>query len=260
MEKVWEFTENGMTIYQFLVYEDNFSYLLKMENSLDVIAIDPGDAERTLTLINEKGLSLKAVLITHAHNDHVQGVHELKSETGCLVIGSSYSEFEEIDQDVGDGEECSFGPFHFQVIGTPGHTDDSQGYLFPEFPAFFSGDTLFLGGSGRLFEGTVEEMYTSLKKIAGLLDHTRLFCGHDYYAANLEFALMIEPQNEYVQKQLEVHRQHPITSTTLYEDKLVNPFLRLSDEKIHIALGFKELKEELEVLKEIRSRRNQIKI
>lgn len=258
MEKMWEFTENGMTVYQFLVHQDNYSYLLKMSGAPDAIAIDPGDAKKTESLIEEKGLDLKAILVTHAHNDHIQGVRELKDETSCLVIGSTQSELEEIDQDVGDGEECSFGSFLFQVMATPGHTYDSGVYFFPEFPALFSGDTLFLAGTGRLFEGTIEQMYVSLKKISGLPGHTRLFCGHDYYKENLTFALMIEPDNEEVKKRLEAHRQYPITSTTLDEDKMVNPFLRLSDEKIQRALGFKGAPTELEVLAELRARKNQL--
>lgn len=251
-----EFSEHGMTIYQFLIYESNFSYLIRMENGLDAIAIDPGDAKITHKWIEDKGVNLKAILITHTHGHHIEGVHDLKEETDCLVIGSPSSSFEEQDQDVSDGEESSFGPFQFEALATPGHTRDSQAYYFPDFPALFSGDTLFLGGCGRIFEGTADEMLLSLKKMARLPQHTRIFCGHDYYEENLRFALTLEPENEELKKRLEAHQNHPITSTTIGEDLLINPFLRLGDEGLQKALGFTHLPTELEVLNELRSRRN----
>jgi len=252
------FTANGLIVYQLPILEDNFSYLIKQDRSNEALAIDPGDADKVMKLVEEKGMDLKAILITHVHAKHVQGVHEIKAKTGCLVIGPPNAGFEEIDQDVADDEECSIGLFSFQTLSTPGHTKDSQIYLFEDFPLIFSGDTLLLAGAGRIFEGSTQQMYNSLKKIRSLNQKTHIFCGHNSYEKNLLFALGLEPENEEIYKRLEIHRIRSITTTTLQDDLLVNPFLRLDDPKLHHALGFKHKPSDLQVLEELRIRRNQL--
>lgn len=211
-------------------YKDNYIWLITAEHSNSVFVVDPGDAKAVLDALNSAGLSLGGILITHHHWDHTTGVNELKQ---CFpdtpVFGPANSPFEGISHPLNDGDHIAIFEVSFQVLTTPGHTLDHICYVSDEM--MFTGDTLFHGGCGRLFEGTAEQMWQSLSRLAEFNDHTLVYCTHEYTESNLRFAQQVEPNNPVVNNTLADTIQHrlqgkPTLPTTLGVQKQLNPFLR----------------------------------
>ncbi|MHC4204705.1 MAG: hydroxyacylglutathione hydrolase, partial [Planctomycetota bacterium] len=178
---------------------DNFIYLYRYNQS-DALAVDPCDSSLVLRALKEHGLNLKAILITHHHWDHVGGTNELKRKTGCEVIGADKRRIPGIDLVVTDEQVLSVSERKIRVIATPGHTSTSVCYYMEpsagsENGILWTGDTLFVGGCGRLLEQDAQSMWDSLQKLASLPDDTLVYCGHDYTLENYEFASGIEPGN-----------------------------------------------------------------
>ena len=181
---------------------DNFIYLYRY-NQNDSFAVDPSDSSSVLKTLQEHGLNLKTILITHHHWDHVAGVMELKQKTGCKVIGADKRRIPGIDSVVADGQILPVGGGKVRVIATPGHTRTSVCYYMEpsasnENGILWTGDTLFVGGCGRLMECNAQSMAESLQRLASLPDDTLVYSGHDYTLENYEFAFGIEPGNQIV--------------------------------------------------------------
>lgn len=230
---------DGQQLYQLQILEDNYTYILSWDK--DALVVDPGDAKPILALLEEEGLTLKNILVTHYHDDHTNGVEALKKKTECTVIGPVDDRIVPLDQSVGDGEELIFGPFSIEVLATPGHTKPHMVYFFRDLHLLFSGDLIFSGGCGRLFEGSPQEMWNSLEKVMALPDDTQIYCGHEYTVKNLEFAHHIEPNNAEVSARLEqakklVAEGKPTVPSTLAEEKRINPFLRAHCQALRDAL------------------------
>ncbi|MBF5059739.1 hydroxyacylglutathione hydrolase [Candidatus Neptunochlamydia vexilliferae] len=218
-------------LYQLKVLEDNYTYVISWDQN--ALVVDPGEGEPILKLLEEENLTLKNILITHYHDDHTGGVELLKKKTECRVIGPEDERIPDLDQSVDDGEELLFGPFSIEVFSTPGHTKPHLIYFFRDLHLLFTGDLLFTGGCGRLFEGTLEEMWNSLEKVLALPDDTAIYCGHEYTVANLEFAATVEPDNAALQKRLEEAKKKDVSvPSTLAEEKATNPFLRVQEESL----------------------------
>jgi len=239
---------------------DNLIYLCRYNQS-DCLAVDPGECRSVLKILKEQNLSLKMVLVTHHHWDHTGGVADLKKKTGCRVIGGDKRRIRGIDQLVKDAETLPIGDAEVRVIATPGHTSTSVCYYVPPSPAnasgiLWTGDTLFVGGCGRLFEGSARAMFESLQKLASLPDETLVYCGHDYTVENYEFALSIEPDNQALRQRLKDIRQsgHTIPSTMLQE-RTTNVFLRAGAPEVKAALGMRQAKDS-EVFAELRRRKD----
>ncbi len=233
---------------------DNYIYLISWENK--GIVIDPAEASPVLTEIQNKQITLRAILNTHHHSDHVGGNEQIKEQTNSPIIGPDDRRIPGLDQVAKEGEAVSIDGITFQVLSVPGHTTSHIAFYLPEMKWLFSGDSLFAGGCGRIFEGTYEQMLTSLKKIATLPEDTQVFCGHEYTQNNLEFALSIEPNNPAIQQRLanvkQKRSQHqPTIPSTLAEELLTNPFLRSNDPALKQALGM-ENATELEVFTKVR--------
>lgn len=209
--------------------QDNYGYLIVAEEV--VLAVDPGEAEPLLEVLSERGERLGYILVTHHHWDHIGGVERVKRETGCLVIGPEDDRLPGLDRVVRGGETIQLGSLTIEVIATPGHTKSHICYYLPKEGILFSGDTLFSGGCGRVFEGTMEEMWQSLQRLIELPGETRLYCGHEYTLANLQFALTVESANQALVERFEWVRQmraqgHPTLPSTLELERQTNPFLR----------------------------------
>lgn len=233
----------GRELFQIRVLEDNYTYVLSWDH--EAFVVDPGDGKPVLALLNEEQLKLQNILITHYHEDHTGGIDDLKRKTEVHVIGPDDARIPELEQTVDDKEELLFGPFSIEVLSTPGHTKPHIVYFFRDLHLLFSGDLLFGGGCGRLFEGTPAEMWHSLEKVAVLPDDTLIYCGHEYTLSNLQFANTLEPQNQAVKQRLEevkqcVNEGKPTVPSTLGLEKKTNPFLRAADPALQKALGTTE--------------------
>ncbi|XP_059662381.1 probable hydroxyacylglutathione hydrolase 2, chloroplastic isoform X2 [Cornus florida] len=216
--------------------KDNYAYLLHDMDTGTVGVVDPSEAVPIIHALSKKNRNLTYILNTHHHYDHTGGNMELKARYGAKVIGSGIDRdrIPGIDIVLNDGDKWMFAGHEVLVIETPGHTRGSR--------AIFTGDTLFSLSCGKLFEGTPEQMHSSLGKIISLPDDTNVYCGHKYTLSNSKFALSIEPNNEALQSyaaQVANLRSKglPTIPTTLKKEKACNPFLRTSSMEIRRLLN-----------------------
>ncbi len=213
-------------------FSDNYLWLL--HDGQRALIVDPGDAAPVLRVLQENGLQLGSILVTHHHPDHTGGVAELHAATGAPVHGPAREAIPEPFQRLQDGDTVQALGLDFQVIDVPGHTAGHIAFFTPEMdgrPLLFCGDTLFSGGCGRLFEGTPAQMLASLDRLAALPGNTRVCCTHEYTLGNLRFALAVEPDNDeligYHARCAALRDQgRPTLPTSLAQELLINPFLR----------------------------------
>ena len=233
MNKIWtaHFQGTPFSVYQFKMFEDSFGYLI--ESGGRGVAIDISDGDELLQLLKDHHIALDTFLITHHHRDHIKGARLIKEKTGCQLIGPKQETLDFLDQDVVDGEEFAVGPFAFEVMATPGHSQDHVSYFFRDCSCLFCGDTLLLSGCGRIFDSTAEHLYKSLQMIKQLPAKTLIFCGHDHTEKNIKFAQLKEPNNE------QLSMAGYVSFRSLEEECLLNPFLRALDLD-----KFKKLREE----------------
>ncbi|MGA8165302.1 MAG: hydroxyacylglutathione hydrolase [Waddliaceae bacterium] len=234
---------------------DNYIYVIQQDNH--AIVIDPGDAQPVLKALDKANLVATHILNTHHHLDHVGGNQRIKSLTGCAVIGPDDPRIPALDTPVREGEEFTIGQLTFQVIGVPGHTTTHLAFYVPEKQWVFSGDSLFTGGCGRIFEGTPAQMLSSLRKLMQLPGNTLIFCGHEYTLKNLQFAASLEPDNSDIRSRLErvsmLRQKGEITVPEILATELkTNPFLRVDQPELKKALKM-ENTTDIEVFTAIRS-------
>lgn len=243
---------------------DNFIYLYRY-NQNDSLAIDPCDNSLVLRALQKHNLNLKMILITHHHWDHVAGTDELKRKTGCKVIGADKRRIPGIDSVVSDGQILSVGDSRLRVIATPGHTSTSVCYYMEPSAGnkngiLWTGDTLFVGGCGRLLECNAKSMAESLQKLASLPNDTLVYCGHDYTLENYEFALGIEPGNKVVKERFEqikqmLKRGELTVPSTMLQERNTNCFLRAGTPELKAALGMQDA-QAVEIFAELRRRKD----
>lgn len=231
-----------LEVYQIEAFDDNYIYVLKSENVVAVV--DPGDATPVSTFLHEMGWGLDIILVTHHHHDHVAGILKLKNEFDSHVVGfkGDQNRIPGFSVWVREGDEIEVGSDVATVIEVPGHTTGHIAYYFEESKLLFCGDTLFSLGCGRLFEGTPEQMWTSLQKIKALPDDTQVFCAHEYTQSNGRFALMVDPENQPLNKrcgEVDELREDdlPTVPSFLSVEKQSNPFLRADDEALMQRMG-----------------------
>lgn len=214
-------------------FTDNYIWVIGSPAGPDVAVVDPGEAAAVFSVLEGRGLKLAAVLLTHHHGDHVGGVEELVAAHPAPVFGPASESIAGVDQPV-RGDEVIALPaldLYLRVIDVPGHTAGHVAYAGPDFACV--GDTIFAGGCGRVFEGTMEQMHRSLTRLSALPPDTLLFCAHEYTLANLRFALAVEPDNRALRQRLDDATavradDRPTVPSTLAEELATNPFLRCS--------------------------------
>ena len=243
---------------------DNYIYLYQYEKN-NALAVDPCNSSAVLNSLNEHNLDLTTILITHHHWDHTGGVSDLKKKTGCQIVGADKHRIPAMDRLVEDKQILSIGKIKIHVIATPGHTNTSVCYYVPvssenRHKILFTGDTLFVGGCGRILESNARTMFDSLLKLASLSGDTLVYCGHDYTEENYEFALTIEPDNRIVRQRLQEIQQTIragkfTVPSTMLQEKTTNIFLRSNTDEIKNALKMPNA-EAAEVFAKLRRRKD----
>lgn len=229
---------------------DNYAYIVACTKTRDCMVVDPAEYYPVISTVSLHGFNLVGILCTHHHRDHIDGIDDmLADDPGLEVYGhkSDGGRITGLNRPVEDGSWIRIGELNGNVFHTPGHTKGSVSYYFSG--ALFTGDTLFGGGCGRLFEGTPEQMYNSLKRIVETFPpETKVYPGHEYTRANLEFARDLEPDNQALQERinnLAAVLEAGEVASDLALERATNPFLRCGDEGT--AIRQKLLAERLQV-------------
>ena len=233
-----------LEIRQIPVLRDNYVYLAHDRETGATGVVDPAVAAPVLETLKDAGWRLTHILNTHHHADHTGGNLELKAATGCAIVGprADRDRIPGIDIEVGDGDVYRFGAHDAAVFDVPGHTRGHIAYWFADSRALFCGDTLFIMGCGRTFEGTAAQMWNSLGKLKALPPETRIYCAHEYTQNNARFALTVEPGNPELRARaarIDDLRRHniPTVPGTIGEELQTNPFLRADQKSLQEVAG-----------------------
>lgn len=235
-------------------FTDNYIWML--HDGSQAVVVDPGVAEPVMQVLQQQGLRLAGILVTHHHADHIGGVDALRPLLQGPVIGPKAERTTACDRLVGEGDHVSLLGLDLRVIDVPGHTlghiayhcaieAGASGVRSDHAPVvqaeasgvLFCGDTLFSAGCGRLFEGTPAQMKTSLDRLGDLPPDTRVCCAHEYTLSNLRFALAVEPGNRALQRhaghcQALRAAQRPTLPSSIALERSINPFLRCSEPEV----------------------------
>jgi hydroxyacylglutathione hydrolase len=251
-------------------FNDNYIWLLADGNSNRVAVVDPGDAAPVLNYLKQHDLALATILITHHHQDHTGGVAQLLQAFPVPVYGPGSSPFSGIDHALHDGDSFELFGKVLQIREIPAHTLDHISYYCApmaqqDTPQLFCGDTLFLAGCGRLFEGTATQLQQAMDYFATLPDATEVYCTHEYSLANLAFAAAVEPDNADIQAST-AHCQSlrakakPTLPSVIGTEKRINPFMRTRTESIRASASQhagRTLMEPADIMAVIRQWKNQ---
>jgi hydroxyacylglutathione hydrolase len=257
-----------MKLIELPAFSDNYLWLWQQDDQ--AVVVDPGEAAPVLQALAREGLTLAAILVTHHHADHIGGVAELRAATGAAVFGPAREDIPLPFTPVMAGEPLTLLGQRVEVFDVPGHTAGHVAYFLPDAqpsPVLFSGDTLFSGGCGRLFEGTPAQMLASLDTLAALPADTRVCCAHEYTLSNLRFARAVEPHNTDLQA-YQTHCQNlraqgtPTLPARLGTELQINPFLRARHPDVrhavaqHAGLTAQELADDATVFAALRQWKN----
>ncbi|MDO8926552.1 MAG: hydroxyacylglutathione hydrolase [Sideroxyarcus sp.] len=212
--------------------QDNYIWAIHDDRS--AVVVDPGEAWPVLDFLQRKGLNLEAILCTHRHHDHVDGIEELRGVYNVPVHGRSHPKNPHITHDLREGDRLTLDRFGlvFDIIELPGHLDDHIAFVAPGL--VFSGDILFGAGCGRNFEGTLAQLHHSLQRLAALPEDTLVYCAHEYTLSCLSYALVCEPGNLDIQHRIADTQAlraagRPTVPFTIALEKATNPYLRCTN-------------------------------
>ena len=222
-------------------FADNYIWLIESPRVPACVAVvDPGEAGPVIAELERSGASLAAILLTHHHPDHIGGVSELLARGPVPVVGPDDERIPQRTRTVGDGDRCDLPDLglSFDILQVPGHT--LTHIAFWGHGALFCGDTLFSAGCGRMFEGTPRQMNASLNRLRALPPETQMYCGHEYTAANLRFALTVDPANraalDYSDRVARLRAAgNPSLPSRMSLEIQVNPFLRCDTAAVRAA-------------------------
>ena len=233
-----------MQVVEIPCLRDNYAYLIVCAQTGKAVVVDPSEAAPVLDALQQHNVQLVAIWNTHHHWDHIGGNEEVYGAFPEIeVVGHSSDQGRIPCQTtfVTDQDVLSVGAeIRATVIHNPGHTSGAISYFLAQQETVFTGDTLFLGGCGRLFEGTAEQMYASLCRLAELPPATKIYCGHEYTQSNLRFAHTVEPANQAIAQRLKAAEQCglrglPTVPGTIAQEMETNPFLRTAQEEVATA-------------------------
>jgi len=238
---------------------DNYMYLVVDKATREAAIVDPVDPESVLAAVREEGVTLTTLLTTHHHWDHAGGNADLiKKVPGLTVLGGD-DRIDGLTKKVAHGESVSVGGISIRCLLTPCHTKGHVCYYLTQDTdkAVFTGDTLFLGGCGRFFEGTAPEMQTALSGVLGALPgETLVYCGHEYSLQNLAFGAHVEPGNEVIKKKISWCSDQrslcpalPTVPSTIEEERAINPFMRVSEPSVQAHTGTQDPVETMAALR-----------
>ncbi len=249
-------------IHMFPCLQDNYGFLVHCSETGVTATVDTPEVAPIEAALEARGWTLTHILNTHHHFDHAGGNEELKARHGVTVVGpkADADRIPGIDVALGDGDVYNLGSIETQVFDVPGHTRGHIAYYMAAAEAAFVGDTIFVLGCGRLFEGTPAQMWTSIQKLMQLPDATRLYCAHEYTQSNARFALTVDPDNvELVSRAADIDalraRGEPTVPTTIGAEKATNPFLRPDAASLRATLNMVAA-DDVAVFAETRSRKD----
>jgi hydroxyacylglutathione hydrolase len=251
-----------LEIHQFPCLSDNYGFLVHDADSGVTACIDTPEAEPILRALDEKGWQLTHILNTHWHPDHAGGNEAIRARTGCRIVGPAGEQgrIPSIERAVREGDVVDLGGHEARVLDVGGHTSGHIAYWLPADGVAFVGDTLFALGCGRLFEGTPQQMWSSLRKLMALPPETVVYCAHEYTQSNARFALTVDPDNAALRERAaKVDRDRAAgrltVPTTIGDELKTNPFLRAEDPSLQRAIGM-EGADPVEVFAETRRRKD----
>lgn len=223
---------------------DNYAYLIINDASKECAVVDCAEPDAVIAAAKSQGAKLVAVLTTHWHGDHSGGNEDIAAKVPGIKIYGARAEggrIPALTNPVAEGDQLRIGALEGRVIGIPAHTNGHVAYYFPALAAVFTGDTMFIAGCGRVFEGNVATMVASLKKLTALPDNTQVYCGHEYTEKNLRFALTLEPGNQALKAKHEWSLKTRFAGkftvpSTIGEEKKTNPFLRIDSPELRANL------------------------
>lgn len=216
-----------MEIIPVAVLDTNYAYVICHQQTC--LVIDPGSAREVIDVIERRQLQLLGVLLTHKHMDHTAGLDELLAYQNVPVYGGATETFGLEVIPIQHQQSITLGAFEFKGIHLPGHTMGAVAYVFKQ--VVFTGDVLFGCGCGRIFEGNPEDMMVSLDRLRQLPDEMLVYFGHEYTAANIRFALEVEPNSQDIQ-QREAELSVPSVPSSIGLEKQTNPFMRIDESSI----------------------------
>ena len=216
--------------------QDNYSYLIIDKSNNSACVVDPSEAKPIMNFVEKENINLKYILNTHHHFDHVGGNKNLKKKYNSVVIGfkDDANRIPEIDILLEDNQIWKADNFEAKIMHIPGHTTGHICYHFFKEKLIFTGDTLFSLGCGKLFEGTYQDMFSSLKKIKKLSQDTKIYCGHEYTLQNSKFCIEYDPENTKLKNKIteikkKLQNNLPTIPSTLKDEIECNIFLRAKD-------------------------------
>lgn len=256
---------------------DNYAYLLVCPETKEAAIVDPSEPGPVLEALEKGGengsrenVKVTAIFATHHHYDHVGGIEAVKEKLGVEKVYGHASDKGRVPAQthfLEEGETFTLGSLLVRVIHIPGHTTGAIAYVVtrePNDPVVFTGDTLFVAGCGRIFEGDPPMMHASLSKLAKLDGRTRIYCGHEYTEANLKFAAHCEPSNAAVERakgRASALRKEgkPTVPATIADELTYNPFLRVRSAEIRTTLGIPTDASDAAALGVVREAKNSFK-